>query len=290
MYYVFSTELMYFTDILHKNKKICQLISGESLTDFGASICPPSQVGHSSNSTNSAKSVESSDSIYFVTGIDTDIGKSFVVGLFGLYFSRVGRRVITQKLVQTGSGGGISEDVLVHRRLMGVGVLPEDVEGATCPFVFKYPASPHLAADLENRSIDIQQFTNATKSLLERYNVIIIEGTGGIFVPITNDLSTIDYIKEQNYSVLVVTSGRLGSINHTLLTLEAIQQRNIPLAGIAFNLFPQQNNQIIQKNTLDILHKKLHQLNKPNAIVIIPDLQNRNITDKDNVDFSPVIY
>ena len=72
---------------------------------------------------------------YFVTGIDTDAGKSIVTGVLARALSARGERVITQKFIQTGCDG-LSEDIETHRRIMGIGLLPEDEDGTTCPIVF----------------------------------------------------------------------------------------------------------------------------------------------------------
>ena len=93
--------------------------------------------------------------IVFVTGIDTGIGKSVATGLMARWLAQRGRTVITQKLVQTGCRGPVAEDIAVHRRLMGTGLLDVDRDGTTCPCIFAYPASPHLAARLEGRVVDI---------------------------------------------------------------------------------------------------------------------------------------
>ena len=83
--------------------------------------------------------------IYFISGIDTDAGKSYCTAWYAKQLSRNGQRVITQKFIQTGNTGH-SEDIDLHRRIMGTGYLPEDNEGLTMPEIFSYPCSPHLAA------------------------------------------------------------------------------------------------------------------------------------------------
>ncbi len=173
--------------------------------------------------------------VYFVSGIDTGIGKSYATGMIARYLARQGRRVITQKLVQTGNEG-FSEDIAVHRRVMGCGYLPEDHEGLTSPEIFKFPASPHLAAELEEREVDLEKIRRATLELAKRYDTVLLEGAGGLAVPLTKDLLTIDYAAREGYPVILVTSGRLGSISQTILALEALVRRNMALAGVVFNL------------------------------------------------------
>ena len=83
-------------------------------------------------------------SVLAVSGIDTGIGKTYATGLIAKALLRQGKAVITQKIVQTGCEG-VAEDILKHRHLMGIGLQDVDREGLTSPYVFRYPASPHLS-------------------------------------------------------------------------------------------------------------------------------------------------
>ncbi|MBU0959939.1 MAG: dethiobiotin synthase, partial [Proteobacteria bacterium] len=99
-----------------------------------------------------------------ISGIDTDIGKSVATGLMARSLSSSGYSVITQKLVQTGCHG-VAEDIQRHRQLMGIDLLPEDLNGLTCPYVFSKPCSPHLAAELEGTAVDPERIRKATERL-----------------------------------------------------------------------------------------------------------------------------
>lgn len=175
--------------------------------------------------------------IYFVTGIDTDAGKSIATGYLARQLMQSGKRVITQKLIQTGNTS-MSEDIEVHRKMMGTGLLPEDVEHITCPFIFTHPCSPHLAAQIDQREININRINECTRILSDKYDVVLIEGAGGVMVPIKEDYLTIDFMEQQNYPVILVTSSKLGSLNHTLLTLEACKNRGLQIKSIIYNEFP----------------------------------------------------
>jgi dethiobiotin synthetase len=175
--------------------------------------------------------------IYFISGIDTDTGKSIVTGLLARAMARRGARVITQKFIQTGCTG-ISEDILKHREIMGVGLQEEDREGITCPHVFTYPASPHLAAEMDGVTPDMQRITDATRRLAHHHDIVLLEGAGGLYVPVTRYYFTIDYIREQGYPLILVTSSKLGSINHTVLSLEACRQQGIRVAWLVYNHYP----------------------------------------------------
>lgn len=186
-----------------------------------------------------------SKNVYFITGIDTDAGKSIVTGVLARDMRARGERVITQKFIQTGNTG-ISEDIELHRRIMGIPLQREDLDGTTCPITFTYPASPQLAAEIDNREIDLSLVEKNTGKLLESYDTVLLEGAGGLFVPLTDTYSTIDYIADHRLPVILVTSPRLGSINHTVLSLEACRARNIEVAELVYNLYPPTSREITE--------------------------------------------
>lgn len=80
---------------------------------------------------------------------------------------------------------GHSEDIDLHREIMGIPFTPEDKEQITFPIVYSYPASPHLAAEIDDRIIPIEKITESTRILQSRYDVVLLEGAGGLMVPIT---------------------------------------------------------------------------------------------------------
>lgn len=175
-------------------------------------------------------------SVIFISGIDTDAGKTYATAFYARMLMEQGRSVITQKFIQTGCSD-TSEDIEAHRRLIGTGLLPEDYEGLTAPVIFTYPASAQLAARIDGREIDLNIIENATVELQRRYDTVLIEGAGGLMVPITDDYFTIDYVAEHKLPIVLVTNGRLGSINHTILSLEAIASRGIELNAVIYNEF-----------------------------------------------------
>lgn len=187
--------------------------------------------------------------VFFVSGIDTNIGKSYATAYLARLWNEQGRRTITQKFIQTGNPEGYSEDIELHRRLMGMDYLPEDEQGLTKPEIFSYPASPHLASQIDHRAIDFDKIKRATDTLSRDYDAVLVEGAGGLMVPLTEDFLTIDYVRQEGYPLVFVTSGRLGSINHTLLSFEAIERRGIKLHTVMYNLFPEGEDKIIQEDT-----------------------------------------
>ena len=197
-----------------------------------------------------------SGQIYFVSGIDTEIGKTYATGFLAKLWTEQGKKVITQKLIQTGNID-ISEDIEKHREIMGQGWFQEDHDKVTMPEIFSYPASPHLATRLDNREINFQKIENATQTLAERFEIVLLEGAGGLMVPLTTSLLTIDYVAQHQFPVILVTSGRLGSINHTLLSLEALKSRGLKLKALVYNLKDESKDPLISQDTSNYLKNYL---------------------------------
>lgn len=172
----------------------------------------------------------------FISGIDTDAGKTYATAFYARLLAEKGFSVITQKFIQTGCRE-TSEDIEAHRRLTGTGPLPEDAEGLTAPIILSYPASAQLAASIDGVEIDTTLITKATEELLRRYDRVLIEGAGGLLVPITDDYFSADYVAEHKLPMVLVTNSRLGSINHTILSLESIKLRGIKLKAVIFNTY-----------------------------------------------------
>lgn len=193
--------------------------------------------------------------ILFVSGIDTGIGKSIATGLIARGVRESGRTVITQKGVQTGCTAQ-SEDIITHRQLMGIPLLPEDEDGLTCQYLFATPCSPHLAARLAEREIQPERITAAADQLATRYEVVLVEGAGGLFVPLTESCTIIDYLQTTGWPVLLVSSCRLGSINHTLAAIEAIFTRHLKLAGVVYNRFDTTDPRIAE-DSLAVIRRAL---------------------------------
>lgn len=190
--------------------------------------------------------------VYFISGIDTGIGKTYTTGYLAKLWNAQGKKTITQKLIQTGNSD-ISEDIEQHRKMMQMGWFPEDESKLTMPEIFTYPASPHLATKIDGREIDFQKIEDATQQLAHKYEVVLLEGAGGLMVPLTTELLTIDYLVEKKFPVILVSSGRLGSINHTLLSLEALKSRGLELYALAYNLNDESQDPLISKDTSDYL-------------------------------------
>jgi len=205
---------------------------------------------------------------YFVSGIDTGIGKTLATGLMLRHLVRRGVDAITVKLVQTGNVGR-SEDIEEHRRIAGDISFPEDGEGLTAPQVFAYPSSPLLAAAREGRTVDLDRISDAVRLCEARREAVLVESAGGLLVPLARNVLSADFAAERGWPLILVTCGRLGAINHTLLSLEAAATRHIPIAGIVYNDFPETAAPLADDAKAAIM-ERLAAAGRPRAFAEIP--------------------
>lgn len=174
---------------------------------------------------------------FWVVGTDTDVGKTFVTTLLMRNLQKQGVRVTPYKPVQTGEVYDGEQayyfDTAMYEEYSLQLLDRENLNG----YSFKEAASPHFAAQLEGQQIDTQQLLKQMQLLQQTWDVVICEGAGGLFVPLDacGETTLLDVIVESKLPVVVVTRTALGTINHTLLTLEALTTRKIEVLGLVFN-------------------------------------------------------
>lgn len=168
----------------------------------------------------------------FITGTDTGVGKTIVTAALAATLRAEGLNAGVWKPVQSGSllGGGATD---AERLLQSTGICerPE----AVAPFTFEAPLTPMLAAKQAGVTLTLKEVIAAGEPLTKRYKALLIEGAGGVAVPLTDDALVIDLISALHIPVLIVARSGLGTINHTLLTASFLQQRGIPIVGIIMN-------------------------------------------------------
>jgi dethiobiotin synthetase len=207
---------------------------------------------------------------YFVSGIHTDAGKSYCTGWYAKKLMDEGKRVITQKFIQTGNVG-MSEDIEVHRKIMGTGYLPEDLNHVTAPIIFTHPCSPQLAARLDGKEIDLSVVDRVADELDSKFDVVLIEGAGGLMVPITDEFMTIDYVATRHLPLIMVVNSTLGSINHAVLSFEAIKARGIEMPLVLYNTHFD-TDPLIADDTFHFIERYLQREFPTTELVKVPSL------------------
>jgi dethiobiotin synthetase len=172
----------------------------------------------------------------FVTGTDTAVGKTVVTSAIAAYCSSVKNMDV-----------GVMKPFEAGLMLRGKDLLPWD---AIClkeasgsqddmalinPYAFEAPLSPLAASEEENIHIDLEMLDRIYQSLLKKHEILLIEGAGGILVPIRKDFFFVDLIKRWNVPVLVISRLGIGTINHTLLTCRYLKQEGIKITGVILN-------------------------------------------------------
>jgi len=165
---------------------------------------------------------------YFITGTDTGVGKTYVTALLLRALNEAGHRAFGYKPLACG-------DRLDADWLRAAGADPGMPIESINPVYFKVPASPMAAGLIENRVVDLAAVRAGFQALRAQADVVLVEGAGGWLVPISPSYSMADLAVEFQLPVLVVVHNRLGAINHTLLTVEAIRARGLRCAGLVLN-------------------------------------------------------
>lgn len=168
----------------------------------------------------------------FVAGTDTGIGKTFICAQLLAYLKNRDIKAGYQKWVSTGDAG-LPADLQYCLAVAGLPFDPSLLD-LQVPFRFRFPASPHLAAALENRIVDPEVIACAYTAFASRVELLIVEGVGGLLVPLGREFFLIDLVARLAPPVLLVATSGLGTLNHTLLSLEALRSRNIVVLGVVF--------------------------------------------------------
>lgn len=171
----------------------------------------------------------------FITGTDTGVGKTYIACGIAAGLRMRGIDVGVMKPVETGcrmkDGDLIPSDSIRLMKAAGI----KDALSLVNPCRFRRPLAPAVAAELEGKRISVDRIQKAYAALSRRHEFMIVEGAGGIMVPLRHDALYLDLAASLGLPVLIVARPGLGTINHTLLTVEALKNRKIPIAGIVFN-------------------------------------------------------
>lgn len=169
----------------------------------------------------------------FITGTDTGVGKTLVAAALAIALKQTGRTVGVMKPIETGVSASTAaqSDAARLRSIID----SEEQLGAVCPYRFALPVAPLAAAQAEHRTIDPDTIRKVYRLLAGRYDCTVVEGVGGVFVPITPATDVTDLIVRLKLPVVVVGRSGLGGINHARLTIEALRRKRIPVAALVLN-------------------------------------------------------
>ena len=163
----------------------------------------------------------------FITGTGTEIGKTVIAGGLAASLKQAGTDVGVMKPISTGD--------TADARFLKHTAQVDDERSLINPIYLRHPLAPSVAARIENIEIDLSCIETAFTELQQRHDFMIVEGVGGIAVPIRDDFLVVQLIEQLQLPILIVATAGLGTLNHTLLTVAFAQQFNIRIAGIVLN-------------------------------------------------------
>jgi len=172
----------------------------------------------------------------FITGTDTDVGKTYITAGLGVSLRKMGVDVGVMKPFAAGSAqkkGYKSEDIEILSRATKVC----DPENLVNPQFFPIPASPYTAWKKLKTKPKVSTILSSFKKLSKLHDMILVEGMGGIMTPILKDYYITNLIKEMKIPTIIVTRSKVGTVNHTIMTVKMCEKYKIPIKGIIINNF-----------------------------------------------------
>lgn len=180
----------------------------------------------------------------FVTGTGTEVGKTVVAAAIARTLAAEGRRVAVFKPAVTGLDEEGESDHALLRRAAGSNQSDEEI----APYRYRPPASPHLAAAMAGEEIDPERLRECARAAAAGSEAIVCEGVGGLLVPLSPTYLVRDLASDLGYPLVVVAAPGLGTINHTLLTLEAARAAGLEVAAVVLNPWPEEPSEIERSN------------------------------------------
>jgi dethiobiotin synthetase len=184
----------------------------------------------------------------FVTATDTGVGKTEVACALLRNARAAGIDAIGMKPAQSGHAPGEASDA---ERLRDACDRAEPLD-AICPYTFAAPLAPAVAARVEGKTVSLERILDQARALAARHAAILVEGAGGLLVPLTERETYADLARALGLPALVVARAGLGTVNHVALTVEALRARGIPLAGVVLNRTSASDDPSVPYNAAEI--------------------------------------
>ncbi|MEN8126449.1 MAG: dethiobiotin synthase [Planctomycetota bacterium] len=188
----------------------------------------------------------------FITGTDTGVGKTLIAGGIAAVLRGQGLKVGVFKPIASGcrnDGGLISDDT----EFLAMCADADYLLSVITPVTYKTPAAPITCVQLEGRAIDYEAIVTAYNYLCENTDVVIVEGIGGVMVPIDDEHTVLDLAAEFNLPTVIVARPNLGTINHSLLTIEAVRSAGLPVAGLVISGYNAFEADIAEETSPDVI-------------------------------------
>ena len=172
---------------------------------------------------------------YFISGTDTGVGKTVVTACLLVFYRKHSINTGIMKPIETGVDPNCSSEANSDAKFLLTVSANLDTLEEVCPIRLKPTAAPLQAARIQGQSLSIDSILEKFQRLQKKYDQVLVEGIGGLLVPLKADYLVLDLIKEMQLPLIIVSRFSLGTLNHTLLTLKAAQVAAIKIAGIILN-------------------------------------------------------
>ena len=185
---------------------------------------------------------------FFVTGTDTDVGKSYICKHLAKEFIKLGKKTGYLKPFQSGLEEGIDPDAK-QIETIAKGVI------AKSTYITKTPCTPYISSQIDNVDYNLEKVKQDYTELANTCDVTIVEGSGGLYVPVKENVLMSDVIKFLNLPTLIVARPNLGTINHTLMTIKCAQSEGIKILGVVISNYPQTTDDPVILRAQEMIEK-----------------------------------
>lgn len=220
---------------------------------------------------------------FFITGTDTGVGKTVVAGALLLAFRSFGIKVCGMKPIETGClkskfkvqspKSKVEKEILIPADgmfLKSIGNMDDSIDVIT-PIRFEKPLAPFPASEIKGTTVDIEKIKKAFEALLNKYDMVLVEGIGGLLVPIKRNYFVLDLAKHLGLPIIIVSRAGLGTINHTLLTVNYALKEGLNVAGIIINYCQPPENTLAEETNPEVLR----QISPVPILGVFPYLENK---------------
>ncbi len=194
---------------------------------------------------------------FFITGTDTGVGKTIIAGAVAMLLKSLGLEIGVMKPVESGcmrrGGSLLPHDGMFLKQISHA----EDPISDISPSLFENPLAPLAAAGIENREVDLLLIKEAFARMSDKYDALVVEGIGGLMVPLRKDYYVLDLARDFGLPLIITARPGLGTINHTILTVNTALKEGLKVAGVVINYVHSPENDLAEKTNLNLLSSLL---------------------------------
>jgi dethiobiotin synthetase len=209
----------------------------------------------------------------FITGTDTGVGKTVLAALLGLIYQEAGLNVAYFKPVETGAAANNGELVPGDTQFVAAVLGLNEPIDVLCPYCYEPPVSPHLAARLARKPVKPEVVEKCFNYLDRHYDAVIVEGTGGLLVPLRDGYMVADVAGSLGLPLIIAAHPGLGTLNHTFLTIASALRVDLALAGVVLGRYPENPGPAAKDNP-----KAIADFSGVPVLALVPEIPGLDLT------------